>query len=567
MPKKPSGLMKRKGSDVWQGRYRIPSKLWKNRDLLAKLGVNDIGKSQEFTISTKEHEPLKAQYAYSRKRMDWEKKMELWQRILDRDENDLSHGQLVALAAEYSRELVERYEADPFESPLNLSVNISDNSIPDDLKKLSTSAENALLEYLRAKTEIERSTIRQKILKNHPDILKGLGRNLSELLEDIVGSEASKIVASHSLNINDTDRDLLKLELLEALGKADRSLQDRQMGDYSTLHGLDKAPPFKMEVRPTLTFSSVIERQRNLSQKGIDKEYKSAATLEKARSVSHAFSVWRGSEEISSVTYAEVERWRDQLLEGSTSRTTVRSKIGTIKSLVNWSIRHNKRDIRVEPSTPALFKGENPLIDLELPSRAHVDSDKRTFSKEVAKEILKRSRRLPQEFVFIPWLQAYSGARISEIVTLKKQDVSQYEGIWYFEIRKENAKGVSGKHGNGRRIPLHQSIIEQGFLDFVKDCAEGLIFNRRGVAKIDGRYREALIKVMTDDGENLLKGTPPTHGWRHLFADISEGKLTGSAQYYIEGRSEGTSRDHYGKSIARLPELARMINLIDAFDV
>ncbi|MBO6917541.1 MAG: hypothetical protein JJ858_03835, partial [Rhizobiaceae bacterium] len=129
MPKKPSGLMKRKGSDVWQGRYRIPSKLWKNRDLLAKLGVNDIGKSQEFTISTKEHEPLKAQYAYSRKRMDWEKKMELWQRILDRDENDLSHGQLVALAAEYSRELVERYDADPFESPLNLSVNISDNSI------------------------------------------------------------------------------------------------------------------------------------------------------------------------------------------------------------------------------------------------------------------------------------------------------------------------------------------------------------------------------------------------------------------------------------------------------
>ena len=46
------GLFKRKQSDIWQGRFRIPEQLWRERARLPELGVIEIGKNQEFAKST-----------------------------------------------------------------------------------------------------------------------------------------------------------------------------------------------------------------------------------------------------------------------------------------------------------------------------------------------------------------------------------------------------------------------------------------------------------------------------------------------------------------------------------
>lgn len=564
MPKIPTGLMKRKNSDVWQGRFRIPNDLWTRRDQLTNLGVRDIGKSQEFTKSTKEHDPKKAQLVYSQKKVLWDQQMDLWRRILERSPVDLSHAQLVALASQHGRKFVGTYEADPFDAPVLRPI--------DDLElgptplgaSIPQKSQTILASYIKVKTTVERNKTLQIILSDHPELEAFFQKSIETGLEELVGTATDDVLSEHRLNIDQANRKLLNLEMLSAVGKAERTLEDRQSGDYTTMHGLEKAPEFKAEAGLAATFTSVIERQRVLANKRLDNEYKSEATLRKAVSVSNAFSKWRGSDLVGTIRYVEVERWRDELLQGSGSNTTTRHKISMIKSLINWAIRHNKRDIRAEPSTPQLLGGTNPVNGLELPTKALVNAEDRTFSIPVAAEILRRSNELPEEFVFVPWLQAYSGARINEVMTLEKRDVSEYEGIWYFEIRDENAKGAGGKLGRGRRVPLHHSIIERGFLEYIKDIPVGLIFNQRKVLNITGRYREVLLRVMIKDGKSILDGKPPTHAWRHLFADISEGKLSRTAQYYIEGRSERTSRDHYGKSLALLPELAKMINKIDS---
>lgn len=568
MARNPTGLMRRSGSDVWQGRFRVPSEIWRELPRLRELGVKDIPGTQEFTRSMRERDKAQAALVYSQEQAKWQRKMDSWRRLLEHGYDGLSHVQLVALAGEQGRRVVAKHEGDPFDYPSPINRTDATRPLPDG--KVSTGDPEGLSRAVRAflsiKDEGERRKAGMALVKDYPEILEGLGSALAVSLEAQVGQQSEEAASRHGLELAPETRSLLNLEMLQTMGSAERSFLDRQQGDYSSLHGLDKAPKFvpasQTGAGREQTFTGVIERQRKLSAQQIDKETKSEHTLRKAESVRREFAAWRGSDSVSSVTYEEAERWRDELLRGLAkggSRTSVRNKIGTIKSLINWAIRHNERDRKVDPTVSLLFEGGHPLEGLELPSREEVDKEARTLSKPVAKLILERSRtKLPPEFRFVPWLQAYSGARISEVLTLEKRDIGEYEGHWYFRIRNENAKG-----GIGRRIPLHRAVIGEGFLDYVEARPDGLLFADRPQAGLANRYREALHMAMTDDdGRDLLGDFPPSHSWRHLFRDISYGAFPMAAQYYVEGRKEGTSRDHYGGSAASIPELAAMMNKV-----
>ena len=92
------GLSKRKGSDNWQGRFRIPESLWRCRVDLAALDVRDLGKSQEFTKSLGTGDRQEATSRYRLALDAWDRKMEAWQTLLDEGPTTLTHQQSVALA-------------------------------------------------------------------------------------------------------------------------------------------------------------------------------------------------------------------------------------------------------------------------------------------------------------------------------------------------------------------------------------------------------------------------------------------------------------------------------------
>ncbi|QDZ10420.1 hypothetical protein [Devosia ginsengisoli] len=67
---------------------------------------------------------------------------------------------------------------------------------------------------------------------------------------------------------------------------------------------------------------------------------------------------------------------------------------------------------------------------------------------------------------WVPWLCAYTGARSGEITQLRKQDIEQHkDGFWILHITPE-AGTVKGSMP--RTVVLHDHLIEQGFLDFVR---------------------------------------------------------------------------------------------------
>src|SRR5438105_5721029 len=80
---------------------------------------------------------------------------------------------------------------------------------------------------------------------------------------------------------------------------------------------------------------------------------------------------------------------------------------------------------------------------------------------------------------WIPWIAAYSGARVGEIAQMRGCDFIQIDGIWTMRITPEAG---STKSGHARLVPLHRHLIEQGLLKIAREAGLGPMFYnpRRG---------------------------------------------------------------------------------------
>ena len=95
------------------------------------------------------------------------------------------------------------------------------------------------------------------------------------------------------------------------------------------------------------------------------------------------------------------------------------------------------------------------------------------FSDEEARLILEKARELRGADRWIPWLLAFTGARVEEVAQALVADVRERDGIAYLDINAES-EGKSLKNaGSARRVPLHPALVAEGFLDYVDGAAAG----------------------------------------------------------------------------------------------
>lgn len=68
---------------------------------------------------------------------------------------------------------------------------------------------------------------------------------------------------------------------------------------------------------------------------------------------------------------------------------------------------------------------------------------------------------------WLPYLAAYSGARLGELSQLLTSDARQHHGVWILHVTPEGSQDKSVKTGGSARVvPLHSRLIELGFLDY-----------------------------------------------------------------------------------------------------
>lgn len=118
---------------------------------------------------------------------------------------------------------------------------------------------------------------------------------------------------------------------------------------------------------------------------------------------------------------------------------------------------------------------------------------------------------------WIPWLCAYSGARVGEIAQLRKRDVKEGPQGHYLNVTPE-AGTVKTKEF--REVPIHEHLIAMGFLDMVENAGDGYLFidpKSPDVVHTAIATRSARVRDFVRGAGVTDPNVQPNHGWRHTF--------------------------------------------------
>jgi integrase len=239
------------------------------------------------------------------------------------------------------------------------------------------------------------------------------------------------------------------------------------------------------------------------------------------------------------------------------AKTLKDSNLSALKVVFGWGVANG-----VVAHNPAV----GVTIKVGKPSRHR----SKGFSDEEAKTILSgalslvRGQENAKTFAakrWIPWLCAFTGARVGELAQLRKQDVSLRGDVWVIRITPDAG---TVKTNEAREVPLHQQVVDLGFPTLVQEAASGHLFlNVDPSENVRGALR-GLKNRLAEFGRTFVPdpNVAPNHGWRHRFKTIGmEAGIPPRILDAIQGQAARTVADTYGEvtmktmaaEIAKLP--------------
>ena len=253
------------------------------------------------------------------------------------------------------------------------------------------------------------------------------------------------------------------------------------------------------------------------------------------------------------ITEDDAREWSRQIVTTKrTARTVNAVWLSSAKTVFNWAVQ--ERLIGFNP-----FKGVKKVTE----PRRMKHRETQAFMPEEWSMILRAASAVgtPKTTVqgarrWVPWLCAYSGARPGEITQLRGEDIERRGQI---HVMKLTPAAGAIKTGKARAVPLHEHLIEQGFLDFVRERGKGPLFYNAKEKEEDRpsdplnprRHPAVVVRRRLADWVRTLgladEELSPMHAWRHTFkaradrADISE-----RMSDYITGHAHRTVGAKYG---------------------
>ena len=277
------------------------------------------------------------------------------------------------------------------------------------------------------------------------------------------------------------------------------------------------------------------------------------ATVKSWRLKLESLVAFLGHDDAARVTGEDIVRWKDYLA----STPTKQGKLRSAKTVREGYLAAAKA---VFAHATDNFKiPTDPTLGVKIRGGKRQRLRDPGFAQNEAETILRATLRPVSSKIslthalarrWVPWLCAYTGARVGEITQLRKQDVICEDGIWAINITPEAG---STKTNAARTVPLHSHIIEQGFLDVVNSAPKQELFydpmRSRGGKEgnpLHKKTAERLAKWVRELGVTD-RNVQPNHAWRHRFKTIGRSvKMDHEARAVIPGHSAKTEGETYG---------------------
>jgi integrase len=256
------------------------------------------------------------------------------------------------------------------------------------------------------------------------------------------------------------------------------------------------------------------------------------------------------------ITEHDAREWAKKLVTSKRGARTVNDVWLTGASTIfAWAVR--ERLVSINP-----FKGLKVTEPRKVQHR-----ETKAFTPDEAATILRASTEIgvpnttfDGAIRWVPWLCAYSGARAGEITQLRWWDIQQHGQVYAMKLTPEAGTMKTGKP---RTVPIHQHIIEQGFMEFVKlrgkkplfydpkednDPSDPLNPKRPRPVTVRQRLAAWVRKLGVTDKE-----LSPNHAWRHTFKQIADrAGISERMSDYITGHRHRTVGAAYGAPRSRI---------------
>lgn len=203
----------------------------------------------------------------------------------------------------------------------------------------------------------------------------------------------------------------------------------------------------------------------------------------------------RGGKDIKRIDYFLLRKFLSVLSEKKLNKRTLSRKISTMKSFFKFMLRESL--IKSNPASSLIY----PRLDKPLPNFLTEKEVGNMLKLPKGGELLVLRDKAILEFLYS------TGARVSEMVSLKKENVDFVSGI---------AK-VRGKGRKERLLPLGEPALNslKNYIDKRGDSNPSLFLNKRGGTLTDRGVRDIIYRYMKK-AATVSKVSP--HTFRHSFA-------------------------------------------------
>lgn len=235
---------------------------------------------------------------------------------------------------------------------------------------------------------------------------------------------------------------------------------------------------------------------------------------------------------------------------------TVNKYLGNFGAFFKWA-RKNK------------FVDDNIFSDLQLPtSTAEKGKGRNAFSVDHVQAIIDaviQNRFGDINKDFRKWgvlIGTFTGARRGEVCQLQVSNIRQEQGTWCFDINDEGENRSLKTQQSRRLIPVHQQLIDLGFIEYVKslhDKGQERLFPtlsyhpKHGWGRALGNwFNGPFLKKL-----NLNAGKVTFHSLRHSFetelanAGVDKAQIDALMGHIAEGTGQVYYNEGYRPAILR----------------
>lgn len=353
------------------------------------------------------------------------------------------------------------------------------------------------------------------------------------------------------LRVDQQSREALTAALVSAQIRFAQTLHRRALGDYSPDPYTATVPPLERPQAPPKPASKAPGKSQTfaslLTAWAAERKPPERTRYEWKRMIGR-LAEHVGHDDPERVTKADVVGFKDALLQDGKSGKTVFNHLAAVRALYGWALKNER--VKINPASGVGIAAKDVPAERRRP---YSDTDARLLLTTARQE--KGGRR------WVPWLLAFTGARMDEVCQALTTDIRQEAGVWYLDINADDPGKSLKNPGSARKVPLHARVLAEGFLEYVRTLPPGPLFpdvkpdrfgKRSGTfTKVYGRWARSL--GITDP--RLV-----AHSWRHRFKDQCRAAGIEKALHdALTGHMSGDVGDGYGLGYP-VPVLASAIN-------